>query len=321
MSCAFVRQVPRRSCNRGSGISRSRWLVLLACILWPMSRAAAQEGGIEVFAGGTLFETGMRVSVSELYKPKRNLFRGSNEVNDPLNQSLEEFRTVLGIDYGIDRNATLTALVPVVHRELRSGGMRFDATGLGDVALLGKYRIIGEEGSVSAFNVSVVGGLELPTGATDEREGGMRLSPSVQVGKGSWNPFLSTSATAGLDRARFDATVFYKFNTEGAQQLEPGDFFSVSVSAAYRFLHYKYPGPTVGARLGVQWRHEGRAEQNGVSTTNSGADELLLTPGLSIHPVPRVDLNIGSRIPLYQDYNGVQLGRDIEWFLAVGFRF
>lgn len=295
--------------------------LLLSCPAWWINVAVAQEGGIEVFAGETLFESGFRVSLTELYKPKRDLFRGSSETNDSLNRSFEEFRTVLGIDYGIDRNATLSVLVPTVHREMRSGGASSTATGLGDMALLGKYRLFHDQGVASEFNWAAIGGLELPTGATDAREGGMRLPTSVQVGKGSWNPFLATSVTAGLGRARFDGTVFYKFNTEGAQQLDEGEFFSGSLSAAYRFIHYKYPGPTVGGRIGLQWRHEGRAKRSGMRVTDSGADELLLTPGLSIHPVPRMDLNIGARIPLYQDYNGTQLGRDTEFFLAVGLRF
>jgi len=294
---------------------------LALALTWSPGEALAQEGGIEVFAGETLFERGFRLSFTELYKPKRDLFSGSNEISDPDNQSLDEYRSVVGIDYGLDRNSTLTMLVPFVDRQSRSATGRFTATGLGDVALLAKHRLYHEEGHGSTFNWAAIGGLELPTGATDARDAGELLPPSVQLGKGSWNPFLASSVTAGFGRSRFDATVFYKLNTEGDQQYQDGDFFSASVSAGYRFLHYKYPGPTFGARLGLQWRHEGRAEQNGMSVTNSGADELLLTPGLSIHPIPRMDLNIGARVPVYQHYNGEQLGRDTELVFALGFRF
>lgn len=294
---------------------------LLLGLLCSASSVAAQEGGIEIFAGETLFKEGWRISATEIYKPKDSLFAGSREIANTTDRELLEYRTVIGVDYGIAREATVSVLLPFVHKSLSTSSQRVSATGLGDVAVLGKYRFVYDEWKAGGFSWSVVGGLELPTGATDEVQGGVRLDPSMQVGSGAWNPFLATSATLGVDRARFDANVFYKLNTEGAQQTEVGDFFSVDVSAAYRFLHYKYPGPTFGARLGLQWRHDARGEQNGMTVPDSGADELLLRPALSIHPIPRMDLNIGTRIPLYQHYNGQQLGRGVEWFLAVGFRF
>ena len=157
------------------------------------------------------------------------------------------------------------------------------------------------------------------TDATDQL--GARLAPSVQVGKGSWNPFIATSATYGYQLSRFDATAFYKLNTEGAQQFEDGDFFSISLSGAYRFLHFQYPGPTFALRLDLQYRHEGRAEMGGAALDDSGADELLLMPALSIHPIPRMDMILGVRVPVYQHYQGSQLGRDVGLIFALGMRF
>ncbi len=293
------------------------FLSLLLCSF----TASAQEGGIEVFAGETLFKSGFRLSTTQLFKEKNGLFRGSHKTSDPMNLRRREYRTVFGLDYGLRKDITLSALLPVVRRELRSSGVDTSATGLGDLALLGKYRVFNREGKARSFNVAVIGGLELPTGDTNEMSMGLRLAPSLQPGKGALSPFLATSITTGLGRARFDSTVFYKWNTEGSQQFKDGNFFSLSLSAAYRFLHYKYPGPTFGARLGLQWRHEGRAELAGSNVGSSGADELLLTPALSIHPIPQMDLNLGVRLPLTQHYNGTQLGRDLEFTLALGIRF
>lgn len=300
---------------------RSRCCHLLLVGLGIATTLTAQEGGIEVFAGESLFESGLRLSFTELYRSKQGQFAGSREVADLQAQSLDEYRGVLGFDYGLDRNVTLTALVPYVDRTLEQSRTRTSASGLGDLALIGKYRFFQWEGRGSSFNWSLIGGMELPSGATDATQGGMRLAPAVQVGKGSWNPFLATSATYGYQRSRFDATVFYKLNNEGAQSYEDGDFFSVSLSGAYRFWHFKYPGPTFGLRLGLQYRHEGRADSKGVAVENSGADELLFAPALSIHPIPRMDMILGVRVPLYQRYQGLQRGRDIDYIFSLGIRF
>ena len=296
-----------------------RTAILIAA--YAASSLPAQEGGIEIFTGETLFKEGLRVSITEIYKPKTDLYSGSTEITNVADTKLIEHRSVVGLDYGFDSDFTASVLLPLVHKRFTSAGLRASTAGLGDTAVLTKYRLIQDEWQAGGFNWAVVSGLELPTGATDETENGVRLPTSAQLGSGAWNPFLATSATLGSGRARFDASVFYKLNTEGAQQTETGDFFSADISAAYRFLHYKYPGPTFGARIGLQYRHDSRSEVNGVTAANSGADELLLRPALSIHPIPRMDLNIGARIPVYQHYNGEQLGRGGEWFIAFGLRF
>lgn len=282
---------------------------------------AAQEGGIEVFAAGTLFARGTRVSLSHIYKRSGTLHDGDDEISDPLDRVFKEHRAVLAVDHGIHSNLTVSALVPIVYKELESDAGDVDSAGLGDVALLAKYRFIKNDWKRGAFMLSAIGGLELPTGATGERDAGFRLPPELQPGRGAWNPFVGLSANVNLNRYRFDANAFYKLNTEGSQDFEKGDFFALELAAAYRFLHTKYPGPSASARIGLQWRHEGRSEQDGASLDNSGSDELRLRPGLGWHPKPNIDIALAVDIPLHQDFNGQQLGLDYRTFLAIGIRF
>ncbi len=285
------------------------------------SPTAAQEGGIEVFAAGTLFSRGTRLSLSHIYKQKGTLYDGDDEISDPLDRVFRENRAVLAVDHGIHSNLTVSALVPFVHKELESDAGDVDSAGLGDVAILAKYRIIKNDWNRGAFMLSVIGGLELPTGGTDERDAGSRLPPELQPGRGAWNPFIGLSANVNLNRYRFDANAFFKLNTEGSQDFEKGDFFATEVAAAYRFLHTKYPGPSASARIGLQWRHDGRSELDGASLDNSGSNELRLRPGLGWHPKPNIDIGLAIDIPLYQDFNGQQLGLDFRTFLAIGIRF
>lgn len=238
-----------------------------------------------------------------------------------MNRELVEQRAVLGIDHGLLPYLTLSALIPWVSKDLDSNAGGADSAGLGDVALLGKYRFYKTDWKRSAFHAAVIGGIETPTGVTNERSGGSRLPPGLQPGTGAWNPFVSLSANLDIDRYRFDAHAFYKLNTEGAQDHERGDFFSLTVDGAYRFLHTKYPGPTASGKLALQWRHEGRAELDGSSQTNSGSDELRMSTGLSWHPAPNIDITVSYEFPLYQDFNGEQLGQDFRTKTAIGIRF
>ncbi len=284
-------------------------------------QAAAQQGGIEVFAGETLFEQGTRISLSHIYKSKGTLRRGTREVADPSGSEWNEHRLVLGVDHGIDRDLTLSALIPVVDRSLTAGSADTQTRGLGDVALLAKYRILREEFPQGAFNVSLIGGAELPTGGTDERVGGVLLAPSLQPGSGAFSPFVAVGGTYSVGRARFDALGLYKANGEGEQDLEGGDFFVIGASAAYRYLHEKYPGPSASAKVGLQWSETGPSRMGGTRLENSGGRELLGRIGLGWHPVPQIDLTLSVDTPLSQDFDGQQLGLDLRTFLAVGVRF
>jgi hypothetical protein len=287
-----------------------------------MTRSApAQTGGIELFAAGTLFDQGTRTSLAYIHKVNGTLFSGTDEVPNPLDGSFEETRAVAAINYGLRPDLTVSALLPFVSKRLESNTGDLDSSGFGDVAILGKFRAYKLDWERSTFQVATIGGLEVPTGVTDASDNGMRLPPQLQPGSGAWNPFLGLSGNLNLNRLRFDVLGFYKFNTEGAQSYEKGDFLALELDVAYRFLHTQYPGPTASARLGLQWRHEDQDNQGGVTVANSGSEELLLRPGIGWHPAPNIDISIAVDIPVYQDYEGTQLGLDYRTFFAIGIRF
>lgn len=286
----------------------------LLCLVLLVTPVAAQQGGIEVFAGETLFAAGTRTSISYLWEESSR---------DSFGAKLIEQRTVASIDHGVHKDLTVSALVPWVHLDLNSSvpGASANTTGPGDAAVLAKYRFFRRDWPRRGFNAAVVAGVETPTGATRETQGGVRVAPGLQPGSGSWDPFMAVTSTLSIDRWRYDAHAFYKWNTEGAQSYEDGDFFSLSAGGAYRFLHTKYPGPTASLGGGLSWRHEGRDHQFGSTLAGTGSDELHARVGLTWHPAPNMDIKLAVHAPVYQDLVGTQLAFDLRTFLAVGIRF
>ena len=57
------------------------------------------------------------------------------------------------------------------------------------------------------------------------------------------------------------------------------------------------------------------------SLADSGSDILFLHLGLTVHPIPRMDFAVGFDHPLYSNYNGTQLSRDIQFSVTFGLRF
>ena len=305
-----------------------RWFLFFAVLL-PPAGASAQQGGIELFSGNTIFESGTRVSLSHIYVSRGSFFRGSEEVADSLDRSMREHRMVLGFDHGVTPELALSFLLPFVEKESESldPSGNSQVRGLADAALLAKYRFFSEYWSKSAFHASVIAGLELPTGSSDERAGTEFLPFSMQPGTGSTDGIVGLGLTLSPGRYRFDLHAIYKANNEGDRDFSEGDYFSIGLDFAYRFYHAKYPGPSASAKISLHWRHEDPDEVGGTNQVNTGLREFRIRGGLVYHPYPEIDLVALVEIPVYGSFksgaglNDGQLALDVRTFFGFGFRF
>jgi hypothetical protein len=300
-------------------------LLLVLLTLWA-APARAQTGGVDLFSAETLGQDLWRTSLSYVYTRSGHLYRGSHAVGDPRHQLAQEHLLVAGFDYGILPELTVSILVPLSRRELRfrppgRGTKRQRLVGPGDVSLLARYRVFKTDWKRSAAHIAVVGGVQLPTGIATEREDDVRLPRFVQTGRGTVNPILGLTANLSVDRLRFDARVAYRYQGRGPHDFDPGDRIAAEVDAAYRFLHTQYPGPAGSVKLGVLWTWEGHAKENGHRVRDTGFLRVELKPGLVLHPLPRLDLNLSANVPIYRHVRGFQLARDVRISLAFGIRF
>lgn len=289
------------------------------------SESHAQNGGIELFSGETLFEGGTRLSLSSVYQEKKSVYRGSHRIHTGDHRRKEELFLVAGVDYGIHRDVTLTALMPfvekIIHRHRGRGSQNQYASGYGDLLLTAKYRPLRVLWRQSAFNIAVLLGLELPTGDTTKRERGRSLDPDEQPGSGSFDPLAAVLTTLSINRFRMDTQLRYKWNTKGHRGFDRSDVFIGQIGFKYRFLHKKYPGPSASATVRLRYRYESNARQSGRSVANEGADIYSVVFALGAHPLPELDVGVAADVPFYQRYRGTQFGLDTRLLLNFGYRF
>lgn len=298
-----------------------RPFLLTGILVWSSGLASAQSGGIETLTGEMLFTGGSRLSVSHLHREGSGLQAGSSSVIDPLNQSYQEDRTTFGFDYGFTSRFGFTALFPVVQKSRTSGATTTESSGLGDFSVLFKWLVAHDYWTRSGWHVAAAIGTELPTGETGVRDAGALLSPGMQPGSGSWDPFVSLSANLELDRWRFDAIAIFKDNHSGTQQWENGDSLAFDLVGAYRFLHAQYPGPSANVKLGLLYRDQGQATSLGLPVVSSGSELWLGKFGMAWHPQPQWDLGLSLDVPLSSNYGGLQVPFDYQVSLSVGLRF
>ncbi len=276
-----------------------------------------------LFGGFTLGSARLRVTREATLK------EGTETVTNPQDQGVSTFEEDLTFVYGATRDLTLGVTQPILERRLRfddAAGRRrtISADGPGDLTLVGAYRFFRRDVERSTTQFSLLGGLKLPSGATDIEDSnlprltgkpGTQLPPNLQLGSGSVDGIVGFAGFHNMDRLSFYADVQGKLNTEGAQDFRAGNKLFYDLSADYVLL----PQRNMFVILELNGVSTSRAEQAGRTVRDSGGQLLFLSPGLQYLPIPPLILEVGIQIPIYRDLNGRQLAPD--WSVVAGLRY
>ena len=293
-------------------------------VLLIAASAAAQEGALDVLDGETLYDGGWLFSTGLELERQAGLLHGNNSVSDPLDRERMDRSLTLSAHYGIRHDVQVSLLAPYVQRTLTlddpTGPDRLSSSGLGDVTAVAKWRFYRWDAPGVALNVAAIGGLDVPTGATDERDHGAMLPPDLQPGSGSWDPFIGLAATHEPGRWRFNAFVLYRHNGQGARDFSFGDEFFAEISAGNRFWLEPYPGPFMRLDVMLRYRFAGRASDGGSLVHDSGGELMTIAANLAFRPQPPLDFQLAIEVPILQDVKGFQLEQDYTVFFAFGYR-
>ncbi len=276
-----------------------------------------------LFGGFTLGSTRLRVTRAATLK------EGTESITDPQDQAVTTFEEDVNFVYGATRDLTLGVTQPIVERRLRfddSAGERrtISADGPGDLTLVGAYRFYRRDIERGTTQFSLLGGLKLPSGATDIEDSnlprltggtGTRLPPSLQLGSSSVDGIVGVAGFHNMDRLSFYADIQGKLNTEGAQNFQAGNILFYDLSMDYVLL----PQRNMFLILELNGVSTSRGEQSGSTVRDSGGQLLFISPGLQYLPIPPLILEVGIQIPIYRDLNGRQLAPD--WSVVIGLRY
>lgn len=130
------------------------------------------------------------------------------------------------------------------YREVPGAGTSGSKRGLGDVALIGYFRLFDLSAATAQsglFNHSlwIGGGIKAPTGSYDNSERvnvGSDAPNSFQLGTGSTDFTANLAYDARLMDLGFNLNVAYKINTENAYEYRYGNKFTANALFYYKFL-------------------------------------------------------------------------------------
>jgi len=268
----------------------------------------------ETQTGITLFQEGTRVNQAYAHRERSHFFDGDDRTGNANDVRSRTDVFLLNLTYGLTTDLTAGLTVPYVFKDRASDTGDLDDDGVGDLSLSAKVRFYREDAILNSKQAALIVGLQTPTGET----GDLPERP-VWIGSGSWNPFAALAYSERWQRWDLDASLFYRWNTEGAEDVDASDELVLGVAGAYFPIQLAFPGPEMKIGLDVSWVHLFKERIGGKTVSDSGGDVVWVSPLAGYAPRPDLVFEAFFGIPVYQRYEGRQLGED--WRFLFGFRW
>ena len=240
----------------------------------------------------------------------RTQFRYMQRKDDPapMNQKMDTYAFPLVIAYGFRPDLTLMVRQTVKHRNMSMGGSISRDTGLGDLFILGKYKLYRRNTREYAFGIASTLGVEFPTGDDDFSSETWDLEPGLFA---SWRsgPWAS------------DFSIAYKWNgfaDRGKNGLNPGNELSVDLALAHQFSIGEKADMSLTPVLEFNYKHALPDRLSGHDVSNTGESLFFVSPGLKFTKLSFI-LEVLLQFPVWQDQEGSQLKQGTR--LIVGTRW
>ncbi len=280
----------------------------------------------EAVSAPITFNTALPVAKGEFVSREQWIINESGD--DPSgadrDRSSRAVASVLG--YGVISKLALFGVLPYLNNELEitKGGQRVTrrASGFGDLTVFGRYTVVQRDRPGRNFRVAPFFGVKAPTGEDDETDALGRLPPSVQLGSGSWDPFIGVVATNQTLRYQVDGQFSFRGKNK-ANDFEAGDVIRLDGSLQYRLRTRELTSGVPGFLYGVieaNLIHRDENRVGGSTDPNSGGTTLFITPGVQ-YITKRWIVEGAAQIPVSEDLNGTALENDFIARASVRFNF
>jgi hypothetical protein len=309
------------------------WTALGLLAAHPVRTLACSACGCSVNSDWTVqgasATTGLGLDARYEYLDQSNLRSGEHSVdrttlafpNDREIQQTTLTRNVwLGVSYAAGDAWNFTAQLPVIdrfHSTIAAGDTDISTSrthSMGDLKLLASY-----QGFSFAQNFGVQFGLKLPTGRFNQNfdagpQAGGLLDRGLQAGTGTTDVLLSVFKSGSLTPSLgYFSQALLDQPLASRDEFRPGT--SVNANAGLRYKASRWLEPQL--QLDAHW--EARESGKLADRDNSGATQLLVAPGLTVHVATHLDAYAFVQVPLWQHVNGLQL--ESRWLLSTGVRW
>jgi hypothetical protein len=268
--------------------------------------------------------TGLSVGISEQYTHFGTLRENGHAVSDDVGQRMDSSVTQIVAGYRFGERGSAQIVVPYIHRSFRRAeGFSVDEgseQGLGDVTVLGTYRVLRIDGDDLVLRIDDIGGIKVPTGRSgrlaeeaDEvvvpgaPESGVH-GHDLALGSGSWDVVIGEDVFARRHRAFIGIHAQYTIRTRGSHGYRYADDLTWNVTPGVDVWR---SGPS---RLGLAANLCGEAKDKDVAhgevAQDTGMVAVYLGPAMTFAWRRRFLAEAGVDLPLVQNDTALQLVPD-----------
>jgi hypothetical protein len=283
--------------------------------------------------------TGAGIKISERYTVLDQVYQGASEKTNPGAKETHWTTEITGF-YSITPQFMVMGVVP--YKKGRTSGeadmtaippaldttMAGDASGLGDVALLGRYTFLKSEAPDATDIIAAVFGIKFATGRTEAKtsDGMNYLDSHLQPGTGSTDYLLGLSYSHALQRFSLSVNLLGTLPTEGKfgdTKHKFGNALNYDVTAKYRIAPEAFTPtkPQWFVALGTNGEARERETENGVTVADSGGNTTYLSPGIQLVFAPHWVVDVSYQYAAYHNLYGTQLGETYKIVTGVTYLF
>ena len=244
-----------------------------------------------------------------IYRSQVRYTHASEESGDP-NGELDRILLPQTFVYGFSPEFSAVVKIPMRYDHLRGRAPETNDLGVADIQALGRYQIWKEQAYLENSSLTVLGGLELPSGDST-------------FSSRSFDPILGFVFNRNQDRigSYFDLT--YQFNTENSDDFEEGDELKWDAALEWRLFPAEWSGDDEYS-ISLLIELNGIYKQKSTSATGtingSGGTTVFISPGIQIQWKQMV-LESSLLLPVIQNLRGDQLEIDVVVVTSVRFFF
>lgn len=276
---------------------------------------------------------GFHVALADQFTHSGTLQEEGEEVSNPIDQYRDSSITTLMVGYNFNSRFGISLNVPYLHRRFkRVEGFaveRGTESGLGDMALLGRFIAFSKTEHEYSASWSLLGGVEFPTGDSDrlreerdEEEIPGALPSGVHgndlaLGSGSFDGIVGTAAQARWGRLFFSADVQYFIRTRGDFGYRFGNELSVAGGPGVYVLFKE--ATTLALQAGVSYESKardrvgGEKRDDGIITAWYASPGVIFTWGEHFSATCNVDLPLGIDNRAFQVVPDYRLRGGASW--------
>jgi hypothetical protein len=231
----------------------------------------------------------------------------------PMDRKMTMVAVPTTVVYGVTPLFTAMATVPYISKDLdlttATGRIRRGDAAIGDVMLVGKYRVWTlDEPNARTWRLSVLGGASLPTGPDDAADAMGRLPRTLQVGTGTLDPLAGLSFTRWTPFWSVSGDAIYRHGGED-EEYDFADSFRYDFALERAIWPRELPEEGLPdylyAILELNGEVSGRDRFQAVEQGSTGGHTLYLSPGLQ-YITARYAVEAGVQIPVMTRMHGLQ---------------